>query len=372
VRFRYVELGEVFSFESGESAALTGASAPAEEEEEEREGLPIIAAVLILGAAIGLAAAIATSGSSSSGPGSNAPAGDPSPTVQTTPDRLDEVDAGPPPRRAPTAAELQEAQAALESCHDGLDAGQPGGRAGRRRARALQLAPGIEGAEECKLYAAQLLADLEVFARGKAQLEANEIDSAYFTMEQLSAESDLRAAPEFAAAKLAFARQHVTLARDALADNPEEAANQAQMVIQTPDVPRTVLADAQRILTVAQRRMAAGSTEAATPPGGAVVRRGPGGGHPAHSRPGGRRAEPHGHRARVHARRGQRLRGGRARGRPCPQRRLAVAVDRDVSADGQPRGRAAPHADLRQPLPRRPSHLQLLRRARQLIVAPAR
>lgn len=272
VRFRYVELGEVFSFESGESAALTGAAAQAEEEEEEREGLPIIAAVLILGAAIGLAAAIATSGSGSSGSGSNAPAGDPSPTVQTTPDRVDEADAGPPPRRAPTAAELQEAQAALESCHDGLDAGNlEAALAGAERA--LQLAPGIEGAEECKLYAAQLLADLEVFARGKAQLDANEVDSAYFTMEQLSAESDLRAAPEFAAAKLAFARLHVTLARDALADNPEEAANQAQMVIQTPDVPRTVLADAQRILTVAQRRMAAGPAEAATPPGGAVVRR---------------------------------------------------------------------------------------------------
>lgn len=271
VRFRYVELGEVFSFESGESAALTGAAAPVEEEDDEREGLPIIAAVLILGAAIGLAAAIATSGSSSSGPTSNAPAGDPAPTVQTTPDRVGEVDAGPPPRRAPTAQELESARAALESCHDGLDAGNlEAALAGAERA--LELAPGIEGAEECKLYAAQLLADLEVFARGKAQLEANEIDSAYFTMEQLSAESELRTAPEFAAAKLAFARHHVTLARDALAENPEEAANQAQMVIQTPDVPRAVVTDAQRILTVAQRRLAAAAapTEGgnpATPPG---------------------------------------------------------------------------------------------------------
>jgi TolA-binding protein len=49
----------------------------------------------------------------------------------------------------------------------------------------------------------------------------------------------------------------VGLAREALADNPEEAANQAQMVVQTPDVPRAVIADAQRILTIAQRRMAA-------------------------------------------------------------------------------------------------------------------
>ncbi len=282
VRFRYVELGEVFSFESGESAALTGGAAPAEEEEEEREGLPIIAAVLILGAAIGLAAAIATSGSQDSG--SNPPAGNPSPSVQTTPDRMDEVDAGPPPRPAPTAEQREAARLALESCHDGLDAGNlEAALTGAERA--LELVPGIEGAEECKLYAAQLLADLEVFARGKTQLEANEIDSAYFIMEQLSAESELRAAPEFAAAKVAFARHHVTLARDALADNPEEAANQAQMVIQTPDVPRAVVTEAQRILTVAQRRLAAtaapaapaeGGTGAATPPGVApTVRREP-------------------------------------------------------------------------------------------------
>ena len=183
VRFRYVELGEVFSFESGESAALTGGAAPAEEEEEEREGLPIIAAVLILGAAIGLAAAIATSGSQDSG--SNPPAGNPSPSVQTTPDRMDEVDAGPPPRPAPTAEQREAARLALESCHDGLDAGNlEAALTGAERA--LELVPGIEGAEECKLYAAQLLADLEVFARGKTQLEANEIDSAYFTIDRKS------------------------------------------------------------------------------------------------------------------------------------------------------------------------------------------
>ncbi|MCA9533484.1 MAG: FHA domain-containing protein [Myxococcales bacterium] len=279
VRFRYVELGEVFSFESGESAAfVAGAAAPGEEEEEEREGLPIIAAVLILGAAIGLAAAIATSGSGGADP-SPAPGPAPSTPVNVQPDTRADADAGPA-RRTPTEADQEAARAALLRCHDGLDAGDLEAALAGAEA-AIALVPGLEGAEECKLYAAQLIADMEIFARGKAQLEANDIDSAYFTMEQLSAESELRASAEFAAAKLAFARHHVGLAREALADNPEEAANQAQMVVQTPDVPRAVIADAQRILTVAQRRMAAAERADAAPtapaqaPEGGTARREP-------------------------------------------------------------------------------------------------
>ncbi|MCB9661341.1 MAG: FHA domain-containing protein [Sandaracinaceae bacterium] len=273
VRFRYVELGEVFSFDSGESAALTGASAHAEEEDDdEREGLPIIAAVLILGAAIGLAAAIATSGSSSDLPAPEPPAPVSQPdTHAAEPAAVEDAGAVRP---APTDAQRQEAQLALDSCHDGLDAGDlEAALAGAERA--LVLVPGLEGAEACKLYAAQLIADLEIFERGKQQLAANDVDSAYFTLEQLSVESELRARPEFAAAKLAFARHHVGLAREALAANPEEAANQAQMVVQTPDVPRNIVADAQRILTAAQRRIAAaerreeGASTEGTGPGAA-------------------------------------------------------------------------------------------------------
>lgn len=233
-----------------------------------RRAVWVVAALVVLAAIVSVAASmmpqtqpVAASATTPNSQGTASSGTDAALTVLAG----EPADAGPPPRSAPTPAELQEAQAALDSCHDGLDTGNlDAALAGAERA--LQLAPGIEGAEECKLYAARLLADLEVFARGRAQLEADEIDAAYFTMELLSAESELRLAPEFAAARLAFARLHITLARDFLASNPEEAANQAQMVVETPDVPRAELAEAQRMLTAAQRAMTAA---AAAPPRGA-------------------------------------------------------------------------------------------------------
>lgn len=62
----------------------------------------------------------------------------------------------------------------------------------------------------------------------------------YFTMEQLSAKSELSLARRAGGRRVHVrppARPSVTLARRALVDDPEEAASQARMVMQTPRCP---------------------------------------------------------------------------------------------------------------------------------------
>jgi pSer/pThr/pTyr-binding forkhead associated (FHA) protein len=250
VRFRFVGEGETYVFDAEDAHAVEAMLAG-----EEGSRAPIMAAVVIIVVAIAAGAAIAMSGR-------DVPPAPPEVSHETSaPPVMVETEAEP---EGPSAEARGRAAEAVRGCEAAL---------GERRfddalrfaAEALAADPDATGADACKGGAEAGVAEEEAFARATAALEAGDVDTAYFAVEQLPLESPLREEEVARRARAGFVDRHLGLARRALAREPAEAMRQANIVLTVEGAGARPTHEAEIIVARASRRLPAAPAPQAEP-----------------------------------------------------------------------------------------------------------
>jgi hypothetical protein len=248
VRFRFVAEGETYVFDAEDAHAVEAMLSDADVSRA-----PIMAAVVIIVVAIAAGAAIAMSGE-------DLPSAPPEIAHEVSP-TTPAVDAEP---EGPSAEARGRAAEAARSCEAAVDA-RRFEDALRFAAEALAADVASEPAAACKTSAEAGMREVETLARAAAALEAGDVDTAYFTVEELPIESPLRQEEAAVAARAGFIERHLGLARRALARDPTEAARQANIVLTVEGVGERETRDAEAIIARAARRGVAVATPSTEP-----------------------------------------------------------------------------------------------------------
>jgi len=241
VRFRYVPAGEAYVFDADSTVQMDAVVLP--DQPSSGKG-PMIAAlaVLLLAAGVGGYIVFGMDGGPEPTPGVAHPIG---PTA-TSPGTQARGDADPATGDA--AAQADEAAAA---CRTALGSQDFDG-ALAHATRGLAFAPGHEEALACRGEAQAGQTAAAAFTRGRAALEQGDVDAAYFAFAELAEGNAFADRPEIARTNEAFADRHLQAARDALANDPAEAAREANGVLTVPGIPQGRLDEARRLLAAAR------------------------------------------------------------------------------------------------------------------------
>ncbi|MBC7174325.1 MAG: FHA domain-containing protein [Polyangiaceae bacterium] len=243
VRFRFVAEGETYVYDADDANAIDATSV-----RNSGPRAPAIAAALIVVVAVAAGAAIAvTSGRRSTQVTE--------PTTEVAPDHT---------ALGPSSGAIARAAEAVRSCEAAV---------GERRyddalrfaAEALTANPESEPAATCRVAAQEGVQEREIFARGKAALEAGEVDAAYFAFEELPLESPLRSDEAVVGAHAMFVERHLELARRALSREPNEAVRQATIVLSVEDLGDTERLEAEALIARASRRLRGRDSQRTSP-----------------------------------------------------------------------------------------------------------
>ncbi len=248
VRFRYVPVGEAFTFDEGRTMQMDAVALPPEREGPNRTTLYIAGGILCI-ALIAGAAIVFSGGSSDDGPS----------VVQLPPTSVGVVpipsSAAPPPVTADPEAT---ANAEIGLCATALNSGQFDEAIAHATA-ALALRPGDTGALDCQARATAQRDEGTTFAAGLAQMQNGDYQGAYLSFESLPVDSPYRARPEVVETMTQFAAQTVAQAEGLAQANPTEANRLAATVLVMTGLDAALVARAEAV-------------ERATHPRGVAVR----------------------------------------------------------------------------------------------------
>lgn len=139
----------------------------------------------------------------------------------------------------------------LQSCRLAI-AGERFAEAMSHAAKALEISPTDKAAKQCKQMAARKYEQEQVFVRGKAELENNDLERAYGEFENLEADSPYRLRPEVQRATEELSRARIDLAAAVLGNEPIRAARLAASVLKMKGVSNELRAAAIDILEKAK------------------------------------------------------------------------------------------------------------------------
>jgi pSer/pThr/pTyr-binding forkhead associated (FHA) protein len=197
--------------------------------------------------------------------------------VRSSPDSEPEAADPPEARATAVAAAAANPAAALPTATDGaryaellkscVDANQ-GGRFAEAVAHAnaaLKLRPDAVDALACQDKARVNHEQEQIFVRGKAALEARDVDGAFKELSSLSEGSAVRQRPEVAAAIASLAEQRLAQAQQVARKQPEEAAGLARDVLALSPLPDEVRGKAEALVARAEEDKPAARAARAEP-----------------------------------------------------------------------------------------------------------
>ena len=241
VRFRFVGPGESYTFDPSDEEHLSVPLARGAGPQRRT-----VAAIVVTAAVVGGALAFLDQGGKQAGASME-------PVAETEPEPQVVQQADPQVNADEVRSQVA---AALEGCRTALAAEQFAD-AQRAAENGLALADGDTDLEECKRKAQESQSAASAFEEGKKALAAGKLEDAYFLFAGMPEDSPYHKTPEVQQASQRIARSRLADAKRQLKSNPAEARRLARTVIEMPGLPPSFEADAQRILTSAERANAA-------------------------------------------------------------------------------------------------------------------
>lgn len=243
VRFRFVGPGEAYTFDpSEEEQAASGAASAGPQKRT-------VAAIVVTAAVVGGALAFLDQGGKQAEAGASI-----APTVTPEPATTVYAATPEPVVHQPNEEARSQIAAALEGCRTAL-AAERFADAVKAAENGLALVDGEPDADlqACKRSADEALAAAEAFEAGKTAFAAGRLEAAYERFSSLPEGSPYRERPEIKQAAMRLAQARLGDAKRALRTNPAEAQRLARAVLNMKEVTPNVHADAQRMLTLANR-----------------------------------------------------------------------------------------------------------------------
>jgi pSer/pThr/pTyr-binding forkhead associated (FHA) protein/tetratricopeptide (TPR) repeat protein len=161
------------------------------------------------------------------------------------------------------AARQRQVDTWLQSCRLAI-AGERFAEAMSHAAKALEIAPADKAAKGCKQAAERNYEQEQIFVRGKAELENNDLERAYGEFEKLEENNPYRLRPEVQRTTRELARVRVDLAAAVLGNDRIRAVRLAASVLKMKGVPNELRAAAVETLDKAKSEQAPETTTRAS------------------------------------------------------------------------------------------------------------
>jgi ABC transport system ATP-binding/permease protein len=239
VRLRYVPEGEAYLFDPAAEEADEDDATEADSGSSRAPLFMALGVVVLALAAGGAIVAYSTMPAAEADRGAEGPVADGSAPEVAAAGAGSLLDAAPPPKPDESLASCREAlrEARWQEAVEHAEA-------------VLAVRPDDMEAADCRLAGRSGVA----FVRGQAALQEGDLEDAYAAFAEIPEDNPFRQHPSIAETTAAVASQRLTRAREALADDLEEARRLVEAVLAMEDASKAARADARRVLRTVQVR----------------------------------------------------------------------------------------------------------------------
>jgi|GEM_PF-1674751 len=246
VRFRFVGLGEAYTFDPAEEEQIAAPAARGLGPEKRTVAVIVVTAAVVGGALAWLGEGGRQAGAANAvQPVAKPPESQAASVIADQPVMAPEAAAAQ--TQAMLSASLEDCRTALaaERFEDALRAAQSG----------LTVAPRDGDLNSCRLQADEAMRAQSAYEQGKKALAENKLDDAYFLFAGIPDASPYRDKPDVTQTMQRVAMGRLIQARKSLKSNPPEARRLATSVLDMYGLTTAMVDDANHILTLAGRAM---------------------------------------------------------------------------------------------------------------------